>query len=36
MSDEKEAWHKDGDVHFQDNAWENTKFSVNCVNKTLK
>ena len=35
-NDEKEAWHRDVDVYFQDNAWADTEFSVNWVNKTLK
>ena len=35
MNDEKEAWHKDLDVFFQDNAWQ-TEFSVNWINKALK
>ena len=35
MNDEKEAWHKDVDVYFQDNTWTDTEFSFNWVNKTL-
>ena len=33
--DEREAWHKDVDVFFQENAWADTEFSVNWVQKTL-
>ena len=35
INDEKEAWHKDVDVYFQDNTWTDTEFSFNWVNKTL-
>ena len=35
-NDEREAWHKDVDVYFQENAWADTEFSVSWVNKTLK
>ena len=36
MNDEKEAWHKDLDVFYQDNAWADTEFWVNWINKALK
>ena len=35
-NDEKEAWHKDVGVYFQENAWADTEFSVSWANKTLK
>ena len=35
-NDEKEAWHKDVDVYFQDNVWADREFSFNWLNKTLK
>ena len=34
--DEKNAWHPDIDVYFQENAWADTKFSVEWVERTLK
>jgi len=34
--DEKESWHPDVDVYFQNNAWADTEFCVNWVNGTLK
>ena len=35
-NDEKEAWHKDVDMYFLDNAWADAEFSVNWVNKILE
>ena len=35
-NDEKEAWHKDVNVYFQDKAWADTEISVHWVNKTLR
>lgn len=34
--DEKNAWHPDFDVYFQENAWADTKFSVEWIGRTLK
>lgn len=34
--DEKESWHKDVDVFFQENAWADTPVCVDWVNRTLK
>ena len=34
--DEKAAWHPNVDVFWQENAWADTKFSVDWVNSTLK
>ena len=33
--DEKLAWNKGIDVHFQQNAWADTNFSIEWVEKTL-
>ena len=33
--DEKNAWHPDVDVYFQENAWANTAFSVEWVKRAL-
>jgi hypothetical protein len=35
-ADERNAWHKGIDVYWQDNAWADTNFSVEWVQKTLK
>ena len=34
--DERQAWHDNVDVYFQENAWADTVFSVDWVNKTFK
>ena len=35
-TDEKKSWHPDIDVYFQENAWADTKFSLEWTEKLLK
>ena len=36
ISDDRQAWDKDVNIYFQNNAWANTEFSMDWLNRTLK